>query len=77
MATHLERLNTLLLAEVELPTFRRSVSDSGSNLLWLRKHLVNSPKISSELRGLLRLTLSELKTPMPDRTCSDLSANSV
>jgi hypothetical protein len=69
MATHLELLNTLLLAQVELPTFRRSVSDSGSNLLWLRKHLANNPKIPNGLRSLLSMSLSELKKPVTDESC--------
>lgn len=52
----LERLNVLLRnSNIDVPDFRRTVTESGANYEWLKKHILVRNKISDELRSLLNL----------------------
>lgn len=53
----LVRLNNLLKnTNIDLPEFRRKVSSSGNNYVWLQKHiLIKNPNISQALKDLLSI----------------------
>lgn len=55
--TKLDRLNTLLKACGNIPEYRRTVDYSGTNLKWLKKHLVSD---NEELKDLLTLDIKAL-----------------
>lgn len=74
--SQLDRLNFLLEKnDFSIPSFRLKVSDSGTNLSWLKKHLspklksviessdslVRDVEIAKELITLLSLTIGQLK----------------
>ena len=50
-------LNKLLKKEkLDLPEFRREVSPSGTNYMWLRKNILKkNPNVCSRIRELLRI----------------------
>ena len=53
----LDQLNTLLRSkDLDIPDFRRSVNQTGSNYKWLQKHILKrNPGISQELLSLLHI----------------------
>ncbi|MGL5013375.1 MAG: hypothetical protein ACRC6V_03670 [Bacteroidales bacterium] len=58
----IDELNTLIEKEMPgLPDFRSTVSNSGSNLAWLRK-AVKRYTVSDRLLYLLSLEINELKS---------------
>jgi hypothetical protein len=73
----LDRLNFLLSKlDLGVPSYRTTVSDSGSNLTWLKKHVssklegivlgesehpIRDIEIAKELLSLLSLSVSQLK----------------
>jgi len=60
------RLNTLLKqSDLALPTHRVSVDKSGSNLMWLRKHVQGRSGSSPEIDLLLKKDLKTLLEPLP------------
>lgn len=57
----LDVLNRLLAdPKLNLPKHRRSVSEGGSNLKWLKDHIEDKNEISSELRSLLDTPIQNL-----------------
>ena len=58
--SRLERLNFLLTkADFQIPSYRAVVSESGNNLLWLKKHLL--PKLEAYLFS-KQATVSEISS---------------
>lgn len=57
----LDVLNELLAKETGLPTFRRSVTETGGGLEWLRKAFKHKPPASYKLQELVQLNLNQLK----------------
>lgn len=55
----LDRLNTLVELEMNVPVYRKTVDRSGHNLTWLRK-ASKKLNLSDELVSLLALDISEL-----------------
>jgi hypothetical protein len=59
--TYLEELNELLNnSELDLPSFRKVVDRSGSNLPWLKKHVGKNQKANDRLKYLIGLDLKTL-----------------
>ena len=53
----LQRLNALLNDDnIDIPSFRKKVDVTGSNVKWLQKHLLKrNPNVPEELLSLLRI----------------------
>lgn len=60
-ATDLEELNELLSdVKINIPDFRRTVSHTGNNYLWLHRNIMmRNPNITTRLKDLLNLTASK------------------
>lgn len=57
--TNLDRLNQLL-QPLNLPEFRKTVSQSFANLDWLRNHAHKKNEVGGELKTLLEMSQKQL-----------------